>query len=156
MNLVEAVLDGDSVVFGQFRVPLARGRRPAAGGRVVLGIRPECFEDVAFAQRGKPTLHVDLRVVEELGSEAHALFPVDAPSITAESLEASAEATFLLPEAQSLFTARVDPRTAGRPGAGIELAIDPDRFHFFDAVTGESLLDAADRPLDPVPEYATR
>jgi multiple sugar transport system ATP-binding protein len=156
MNLVEAVIDGDSVVFGQFRVPLSRSRRPPAGGRVVLGIRPECFEDAAFAQRGKPTLDVDLRVVEELGSDAHALFPVDAPSITAESLEASAEATFLLPEAQSLFTARVDPRTSGRPGSPLQLAVDPERFHFFDAVTGASLLDATGRTLDPVPEFAAR
>jgi multiple sugar transport system ATP-binding protein len=156
MNLVEAVLEGDSIVFGQFRVPLARGRRPSAGSRVVLGIRPECFEDAAFAQRGKPTLGVDLRVVEELGSDAHALFPVDAPSITAESLEAPVEATFLLPEAQSLFTARIDPRTSGKPGARIELAVDPERFHFFDPVTGESLIQAPSPNLDPVPEYAAR
>ena len=156
MNLVEAALDGDSVVFGQFRVPLARGRRPAGAGRVVLGIRPECFEDAAFAQRGKPTVEVELRVVEELGSDAHALFPVEAPSITAESLEAAAEATFLLPEAQSLFTARVDPRTSGRPGARIELAVDPDRFHFFDPVTGASLLPATGTKLEPEPELAAR
>src|SRR5215471_15660678 len=31
MNLVEAKINGDSVAFGQFRVPLARDRRPAAG-----------------------------------------------------------------------------------------------------------------------------
>jgi multiple sugar transport system ATP-binding protein len=156
MNLVEAALEGDSVVFGQFRVPLARDRRPAAAGRVVLGIRPETFEDAAFAQGGKPTIEVDLRVVEELGSDAHVLFPVDAPPITAESLEASAEATFLLPETQSLFTARLDPRTSGKPGSRIELAVDPDRFQFFDPVTGASLLPATGTKLDPVPELAAR
>src|SRR5438067_10806513 len=43
MNLVEATLDDDEVVFGRFRVPLDERRRPraAAGARVVLGIRPE-------------------------------------------------------------------------------------------------------------------
>ena len=41
MNLVEATVDGDAVAFGQFRVPLAPGRRPPRGvDRVVLGIRP--------------------------------------------------------------------------------------------------------------------
>ena len=156
MNLVEAVVDGDSVVFGQFRIPLGRGRRPSADGRVVLGIRPECFEDAAHAQRGQPTLEVELRVVEELGSDAHALFPVEAPPITAESLEAAAEATFLLPEAQSLFTARIDPRTTGKPGGRIELAVDPERFQFFDAVTGDSLLQAGAPSEAPVPEFAAR
>jgi multiple sugar transport system ATP-binding protein len=156
MNLVEAVVEGDSIVFGQFRVPLARDRRPAGGGRVVLGIRPECFEDAAFAQPGKPTLDVELRVVEELGSDAHALFAVEAPSITAESLEASAEATFLLPEAQSLFTARLDPRTTGRPGAPLRLAVDPERFHFFDPVSGESLIQSRSPTQEPVPEFVAR
>jgi multiple sugar transport system ATP-binding protein len=122
----------------------------------VLGIRPEAFEDAAFAQRGKPTLEVELRVVEELGSDAHALFAVEAPSITAESLEASAEATFLLPEAQSLFTARLDPRTTGKPGAPLQLAVDPERFHFFDPVTGESLIEAPSSTQEPVPELAAR
>jgi multiple sugar transport system ATP-binding protein len=156
MNLVEATIDDDSVAFGQFRVPLARDRRPAAAGRIVLGIRPECFEDAAFAQRGKPTIQVDLRVVEELGSDALALFAVEAPSITAESLETSAEATFLLPETQSLFTARIDPRTKGTSGRRIELAVDPDRFHFFDAATGASLLPATAASLEPKPELAAR
>ncbi len=142
MNLVEATIDGDSVVFGQFRVPLAEERRPdLRSGRVVLGIRPESFEDAALAQPGKPTLEADLRVVEELGSDVLVLFPVDAPSITAESLEASAEANLLLEDAESLFTARLDPLTSGRPGGRLTLAVDPARFHFFDPSTGDSLLD---------------
>src|SRR6516165_54089 len=40
MNLVEATTDGDDVVFGQFRVRMAPGRRPEqgqSGKRVVLG-----------------------------------------------------------------------------------------------------------------------
>jgi multiple sugar transport system ATP-binding protein len=155
MNLVEAAIDGDSVAFGQFRVPLARKRRPAATGRVVLGIRPECFEDASLAQPGRPTVDVELRVVEELGSDALVLFAVDAPAISAESLEAAAEANLLLPDAQSLFTARLDPRTSGQPGGRLELAIDPERFHFFDPVTGDSLLPAS-RTNEPVPELAAR
>ena len=46
MNLVEANLDGDHVSFGQFRVPLDPGRRPTSGvDQVILGIRPEAFDD---------------------------------------------------------------------------------------------------------------
>jgi multiple sugar transport system ATP-binding protein len=156
MNLVEATLEDDSVVFGQFRVPLSPGRRPPAGSsRIVLGVRPEAFEDAALAQPGKPTIDVELRVVEELGSDVHVLFPVEAPPVSAESLEASDEARLLLAETQSLFTARIDARTAGRAGGRLALAIDPDRFHFFDAETGATLL-AGDASATPVPELAAR
>ena len=156
MNLVEATVDGDAVVFGQYRVPLERGRPCPRGPRVVLGIRPETFEDVAFAQPGKPTIDVELTVVEELGSDAHVLFPVKAPRISAESLHARPEDVTLLADVQSLFTARVDPRTRARPGGHLTLALDPARFHFFDPETGASLLPApADAPTDThAPEVA--
>jgi multiple sugar transport system ATP-binding protein len=155
MNLVEATVDGDAVAFGQFRVPLSPRRRPPRrSGRVVLGIRPETFEDASLAQPGRPTIDVELRVLEELGSDVHVLFPVDAPPVTAESLEATEEAALLLAERQSLFTARIDARTRGRAGGRLTLAIDPERFHFFDAASGASLLVGA--RAEPVPELAAR
>src|SRR3954467_5922776 len=62
MNLVEATIAGDSVSFGGFTIPLDREHRPrfADDGRVILGIRPEAFEDVAFATRGMPTVEVQV------------------------------------------------------------------------------------------------
>ena len=56
MNLVEAHLDGDAVEFGGHRIPLQPGHRPDAAGKVVLGIRPESFEDAAFADAALPQL----------------------------------------------------------------------------------------------------
>ena len=53
MNLVEATVEGDEIAFGQFRVPSARaGARHADVTKVVLGIRPEAFDDAAFGQAG--------------------------------------------------------------------------------------------------------
>jgi multiple sugar transport system ATP-binding protein len=148
MNLVEAQIDGDEVVFGQFRVPLDPRRRPArASGNVVLGMRPESFEDAALAPPGLPTIEVSVTVLEELGADSHVLFRVDAPRITAELLEAREEAT-LLAEPTALFSARVDPRTRAHVGRALELGIDPSRFHFFDPATGTSLLRTAFAPLD--------
>ncbi|HEX5449111.1 MAG TPA: sn-glycerol-3-phosphate ABC transporter ATP-binding protein UgpC [Gaiellaceae bacterium] len=131
MNLVDATVSEGTVSFGQFRVPLAG---PATDGHTVLGIRPEAFEDAAFAP-GLPTVRVKVEVVEELGSDAHVFFHVDAPPMTAEILEAAGDD--LLPADRALFTARVDARTAARVGGELELAVDPARFHFFDAATGE-------------------
>jgi multiple sugar transport system ATP-binding protein len=138
MDLVDAAVDGGRVRFGQFSVPLADGRAPADGrDRVVLGIRPEAFEDAAFAP-GLPTIAAHVEVLEELGSDAHVFFSVDAPAITAEALEAPAD-TRLLADERALFTARVDARTAARVGDTIELAVDARRFHFFDPETGARL-----------------
>src|SRR5437016_7481915 len=56
MNLVQATVHDDGLSFAQFRVPFADGRRPdALPETVVLGIRPEVFEDAAFAP-GLPTI----------------------------------------------------------------------------------------------------
>src|SRR5204863_3855847 len=137
MNLVEATVTDDAVEFAAFRIPLDRGRRPAStrGGRVVLGIRPESFEDAAFAEPGLPQLEVVVEVLEDLGSDAHVIFRVDAPRIETEDVRAAAEEAeeALLDEGPvSLFTARVDPKPRGRVGAKRTLAVDPSAFHFFD------------------------
>jgi multiple sugar transport system ATP-binding protein len=140
MNLVEARITGDEIVFGQFRMPLDPQRRPdRADGSVVLGIRPESFEDASFAPPSLPTIEVSVAVLEELGADSHVLFRVDAPRITAELLEARDDA-MLLAEPTALFSARVDPRTRAEVGATLRLAVDPSRFHFFDPDSGTRAL----------------
>jgi multiple sugar transport system ATP-binding protein len=140
MNLVEARVDGQDLVVGQYRVPLDAARRPAGTNRnVILGIRPETFEDASFAPRELPTVEVEVTVLEELGADAHVFFRVDAPQVTAEALEGKEDAT-LIADSTALFSARVDPRTRARVGDRVLLAVDPSRFHFFDAETGASLL----------------
>jgi multiple sugar transport system ATP-binding protein len=133
MNLVEATIEGGEVAFGQYRVPLASPHEP---GPVVLGIRPESFEDATFAP-GLPTIGVTVEVLEELGSDAHVFFHVDAPHVTAEVLEARDEA--ILAGNQALFAARVDARTRARVAAKLDLAVDASRFYFFDPDTGDRL-----------------
>jgi multiple sugar transport system ATP-binding protein len=148
MNLVEAQIVGDEVVFGQYRLPLDSRRRPMrARGKVVLGIRPESFEDAAFAPPGLPTIEVSVTVLEELGADTYAFFRVDAPRITAELLEAREEAT-LLAEPSALFSARVDPKTSADVGESLELAVDPSAFHFFDRESGRTLLADTAEPMD--------
>jgi multiple sugar transport system ATP-binding protein len=142
MNLVEARMDGDEIEFGQFRLPLHATRRPArrSGTRVVLGIRPEAFGDAELAPATFPKLDVVVEVVEELGSDAHVFFEVDAPPISSETLEASEDRTTLLADEKALFNARVAPGTSAKVGEPLSLAVDPSRLHFFDASTAESLL----------------
>jgi multiple sugar transport system ATP-binding protein len=150
MNLVEARLDGDDIVFGRNRVALDSAQRPPArDGRIVLGIRPEAFEEAAFARPGLPTLDATVTVVEELGADVHVFFPVDAaPAGDAKAASGQAE---LLVGAGTLFTARVEPRTTVRVGDQLRLAVDPVRFHFFDPESGRSLVRAPAEELELAP-----
>jgi multiple sugar transport system ATP-binding protein len=145
MNLVEAQLSGDSITFGGTTLPLDRERRPASGdGAVVVGIRPEAFEDVAFAAGGLPEIEVKIEVLEELGSDAFVFFALDAEGVVIEdalSDDADDETTLLAAERnRTLFVARVDPRTKAKVGEMLRLAVDPSRFYFFSPGTGETLL----------------
>jgi multiple sugar transport system ATP-binding protein len=152
MNLVEAHMAGDSVTFGRLGIPLDRDHRPrfAEEGDVVLGIRPEAFEDVAFAPEGLPEIEVKVEVLEELGSDAYVFFPVDAEQVVVEdalSDQPEDETTLLAAERdRTLFAARVDARTEARVGDTLRLAVEPSRLYFFSPETGESLLNGSAAP----------
>jgi multiple sugar transport system ATP-binding protein len=141
MNLVEATVDDSHVEFAGFRLPLAPERRPVRTGGVILGIRPDDFEAVGHADPGLPSIDVEVAVLEELGSENHVIFAVDAQRVEAEELREAQddEDAQLLAEGGSLFTARVDPRMTPRVGTAVTLAVDPAGFHFFDPDTGQTL-----------------
>jgi multiple sugar transport system ATP-binding protein len=150
MNLVEARLERESVRFGRHVVALDGVSRPAAGdGPVILGIRPEAFEDAAFAPAHLPRLRVDVDVLEELGADTHACFRVEARRPDLDTGIRPEEASLLASET-TLFTARVDARTAARQGAPLELAVDPARFHFFDPVEGIALGPAGAPSVEPL------
>ncbi len=118
MNLVEASIEDDAIAFGGFRLPLDAGRRPAADvRRVVLGIRPETFEDAALAAAALPRVSVDVEVVEELGAETNAFFRIDAARVAAEAAASEESDASLIASDTQLFTARLDPRSRVR-GAG--------------------------------------
>jgi len=145
MNLAKASVDGGAIRLGGLTIPLDRERRPAAvpEGEVIVGIRPEAFEDVAFAEPGLPTIDVEVDVLEELGADDHVFFRVDAEPVVVEearSDDEDEEATLLVETDRALFTARVDPRTAAKVGGRITLAVDPARLYYFSPQTGESLL----------------
>src|SRR5579884_2787675 len=137
MNLVEAEVSDARLRFGGFAIPLPAADPPPAG-RVIVGLRPEVFEDAAFADPALPRLDVQVTVVEELGADTHVLFSVAAPRVEVSEVRAAAgedDATLTAVEG-SLFTARVTPGTSAKPGAPLRLAVDPSRFHYFDPDTG--------------------
>jgi multiple sugar transport system ATP-binding protein len=146
MNMVHASIEGSQVVFGGHSLPMPRHAPSDLQGEVVLGIRPTAFSE--SADGGLPSMHVEVALVEELGSEAHLRFNVRAPAVTSdEALAASSEAgdalgpsLLLTEEGSTQFTAAVDSNTKATVGSRVNLTVDPQKFHFFDPTTGSSLL----------------
>ncbi|MEP6758328.1 MAG: sn-glycerol-3-phosphate ABC transporter ATP-binding protein UgpC [Actinomycetota bacterium] len=147
MNLVEAQVRGDHVVFAGYDLPLAHGVLTAYDGQtVILGIRPSDIEDHDL-RRGEdlPTIEVTVDVTEELGSEVNVIFRIDAPPVATEELRAAAdeqgEEILLMAQEdpKCVFCARVDARTTSTAGSTIRLTLDPSRFHFFDPASGVAI-----------------
>jgi multiple sugar transport system ATP-binding protein len=154
MNFVTAQLvrdDGPAVVFAGHRLPVpaetftARpGLDTYVGREVILGIRPSDFEDASLADAGWGRMPVTADVTEELGSEIHVLFPIDAPAVQHASLAEAVtdegdDAAIPMAGGKSLWTARVAARSQVRSGQPIELAVDTSRMQYFDLVSGLSI-----------------
>ena len=160
MNLVVAELareDGSLWArFGEHRLRITDttiARNPALerfeGRSVALGIRPEDMEDASLVSESGPDrrLSVVCDIREDMGSEVYVHFNVDAqPVATKEVLEAQtvdapedAEAKIAAEQARGSgtpFVARLDRTTRAREREQLELAVDVERLHFFDAETG--------------------
>jgi multiple sugar transport system ATP-binding protein len=146
MNMVSAQLTrtdaGLGVSFGQFHLTVddelvaERGAlRAFEGQNVILGIRPEEFEDAAFAPEAPPerTLETICTLREALGSEVLVHFEVAAPEAPAAG---AGEFIEPLGDVGSIFVARIHPRTAAREGEKLHLVVNTRRLHFFDRATG--------------------
>jgi multiple sugar transport system ATP-binding protein len=149
MNLIEATIVDGVAVFGGFRFPLPGGNAlEGAPSRVIIGVRPEAFEDAALSESSLPQIEVQVDVIEDLGPDTHLIFQVDSPPVdVTEVREAAGDEDKLLQVDKAVFTARVDPQTNARPGRTVTLSVDPSRFHFFDVASGARIEHAASPAL---------
>jgi len=144
MNLVEGKVGDGTISFAGFTLPLGESTDLTGyeGRQVIVGIRPSDLEDADVWGVGEATtLDVQVDITEELGSEVNVLFTIDAPPVTTEEALAAASdegADDILPliTEQAQFCARVDARTRATPGERVRLAVDPNRFHFFEPDSG--------------------
>jgi multiple sugar transport system ATP-binding protein len=153
MNLVEATVGEDVLRFGGLSLPAPRGDglAPYRGRTAILGIRPCDLREIgghaAAVGPGSPVIEVVPEVIEELGSEVHMIFTVDAPPVSSEHAQAAAVAEgddeALVPlaalEGKSQFTAQLEPRASARVGEPFRLQVDPERMHFFDPASGVAI-----------------
>ena len=145
INLVEAEVDEGSLRFGGRSIPVPAGARLERGSKLILGIRPSDLELAEFAEPSSPRISARLEVVENLGPEIHAIFPVDAPRVDVEAAreaaagEGEAGDEQLLADERTLFTAALAARRPLAPGDEVELAVDTSRLRFFDPASGLAL-----------------
>ena len=154
INLVEAELarsdGGLSVGFGEHTLPLDDGLARRSGlqeyiGRtVLLGIRPESFEDASLVPDGSPDQRIRTvcDLTEPLGAEVLAYFTVAATEVVSSAAaEHIADAEVHLGETngpeeeRARLIARLDPRTRIAEGSQIELTVDTSKLYFFDPET---------------------
>jgi multiple sugar transport system ATP-binding protein len=157
MNFVTADLvrdDGPAVTFAGYKLEVPpdvmeakHGLQDFIGKKVILGIRPSDFEDASLADgshAGK--MQITAGVTEELGTEIHVIFTIDAPPVEHADLTKAADreddedgAVSALVGGKSLWTARVSARSRIRPGQPAGLAVDTHHLHFFDPASGLSI-----------------
>jgi multiple sugar transport system ATP-binding protein len=152
MNFMPAKLEGDTVQLPIADIRLTPESRQrlgsvdGGGGAVIVGIRPESFEDASVVapdvrDRGT-TFRAKIDLVESLGAEQYAYFQVQVGGIEHEELRELAEdaGTAEVPSAgEGQVVARLDATSNITRGQEVELWIDPSKLHFFDASSGRSL-----------------
>ena len=156
MNFATAELirdDGPAVTFAGFKLAIPpdtfeakHGLGDYFGKQVILGIRPSDFEDASLTSARWGTMAVTAGVTEELGSEIHVMFTIDAPPVehaaivhAAETSEDADEAVNALVGGKSLWTARVSKESRIRHGSPVELSVDTRYLQFFDPASGLSI-----------------
>ena len=109
---------------------------------IILGIRPEAFEDGYFANEAdySESIKVKVSLLEQLGSDSYVHFYKDIKPVQTEAIE-----EILADEGEDItvlgdntkFIARINPNSTVAEGEEIELKINPSKLHFFDPVSGD-------------------
>jgi multiple sugar transport system ATP-binding protein len=111
------------------------------GKEIVLGIRPEAFEDSVYANDKEFTeqININVSLLEQLGSDTYIHFYKNIPPVQTKAIE-----EILADEGEDIsalgtetkFIARINPNATIEEGQNINLAIDPSKLHYFDPETG--------------------
>ena len=108
---------------------------------IVMGIRPEAFEDSIYANKDEfsESMKVTVSLLEQLGSDSYIHFYKDIKPVQTDAIE-----EILADEGEDLsvlgdntkFIARINPNSSVIEGENIELKVDPSKLHFFEPENG--------------------
>jgi multiple sugar transport system ATP-binding protein len=140
MNVLQARVERGAAVVGETRLPV-HGLDAYEGREVLVGIRPESFEDADVANGdGRPRLPGRVELREALGSEVLIHFSTAGRlAATDELLELAEDVGDDRAAERATLVGRFSPKTRVREGDTIEVAVDVDALHMFDAKTGVAI-----------------
>jgi multiple sugar transport system ATP-binding protein len=151
MNLVPGQLSGTSLAlpFGTFPLPEAVAQRLGSSQpgerQVIVGIRPEHFEDVTLVNESDRSSGLVFRNrienIEWLGSELYAYLPYTGGEAIGQQLGQLAGDLDMEQTSgdESQIVARLDATSQVREGEEAEIWLDARKIHLFDPETGEAL-----------------
>ena len=137
-----------SVSGGRLKLPFAEIPAPEAvsdAGEVIVGIRPEDFEDAHFAPTGHDqgvTFEAPIEVLESMGSEIYVYFSFSGGEVSSDELAELARDSGIAetPGGRTgLAVARLNPESDVKEGDTAKLWFDGAKLHLFDPGDGSSL-----------------
>ena len=151
MNFVYATVKtsskGSSFTFGEdeiFVKDAPKSIKDYEDKEIVLGIRPEAFEDSVYANKNEfsEELNINVSLLEQLGSDTYIHFYKDLNPVQTEAIEeilADEGEDISVLGTQTKFIARINPNATIEEGKTITLSINPSKLHFFNPETGLSI-----------------
>jgi multiple sugar transport system ATP-binding protein len=147
MNLYEASFklegDGGILTFGGQSVPLSPSSleaRPALknydGKQIIVGIRPEDFEDAELDKEGHPTITAPVALLEALGSEIMVHFTLDVTTVDSGDPDAADDSG-----GAANAVGRFNPRSQVKPGQTATISVATENLHFFDYESRQAIWD---------------
>jgi multiple sugar transport system ATP-binding protein len=152
MNFLPGELRGGGTVvtaLGEAQLPdRVRQAVEASGGsrNVILGIRPEHFEDASLVgDKPGATFDAPIDIVEAMGSDVYAYFTVTGDVAHSADLEDLAKDTGNDLHGDGVqVTARLDAASVVRRGRTARLWYDTSKVHVFDTESGKNLVPVHD------------
>ena len=135
---------GDVPVSDQLRRQLEKGQ---SNGDVVMGIRPEHFEDPRLVgEKPGSTFTAPIDLIESMGSDLYAYFTLQGQEAQSADLDDLAKDMGNDMHGDGVpVTARLDPAAHIRKGENATLWFDTSKLQVFDAKSGQSLTAGMDR-----------
>jgi multiple sugar transport system ATP-binding protein len=143
MNFFSAKISGGTVQLPFAKVPAPEGVPDTAD--VIVGIRPEDFEDARLAPANHPAgveFDAPIELVESMGSEIYAYFSFQGGEVNSDELAELARDSGIAETPSGgagRAVARLNPESEVKEGETARLWFDGAKLHLFDAADGANL-----------------
>ncbi|MET1133123.1 MAG: sn-glycerol-3-phosphate ABC transporter ATP-binding protein UgpC [Aeromicrobium sp.] len=146
MNFLPATIDGDSLSTSLGELPIPDAYREAlrsgsASRDVIVGIRPEHFEDASLVPSDAPGARVNVNVdlVEQMGSDVYAYFTVQGGAANADLDDLAKDTGQDMAGEGTQVNARLSAESKVSARENAQLYVDSSKIQVFDAQSGQNI-----------------